>query len=85
MATININSVGTLNLLEILRKIKSIKSIVCVTSDKCYANSYSTKGFKEDDHLGGRDPYSASKACAEIIVNAYFQSFFKRKNWSRFC
>ena len=79
LATININSVGTLNLLEILRKIKSIKSIVCVTSDKCYANNYSTKGFKEDDHLGGSDPYSASKACAEIIVNAYFQSFFQKE------
>ena len=79
LSTININSIGTLNLLEILRKIKSIKSIICVTSDKCYANNFSTKGFKEDDHLGGSDPYSASKACAEIIVNAYYESFFKKE------
>jgi len=79
LSTININSVGTLNLLEILKKTKSIKSIVCVTSDKCYANNFSTTGFKEDDQLGGSDPYSASKACAEIIINAYYKSFFKKK------
>tara|TARA_B100001123_G_scaffold307965_1_gene344124 strand:- start:23 stop:1093 length:1071 start_codon:yes stop_codon:yes gene_type:complete len=79
VSTININSIGTMNVLDILRKIKSIKSIVCITSDKCYANNFSTKGFKESDHLGGADPYSASKASAEIIINAYRDSFFKKK------
>ena len=71
VGTININSTGTLNVLNIARTISSIKSIVCITSDKCYANNFSTKGFKETDHLGGLDPYSASKASAEIIINAF--------------
>ena len=79
VGTININSTGTLNLLDISKKIKSVKSIVCITSDKCYANNFSTKGFKETDHLGGSDPYSASKASAEIIINAYYHSFFSKK------
>lgn len=78
--TININSLGTLNVLDICRGVNSIKSIVCITSDKCYANNFSTKGFKETDHLGGSDPYSASKASAEIILNAYKESFFLKKN-----
>ncbi len=78
--TININSSGTLNVLDICRSVNSIKSIVCITSDKCYANNFSTKGFKETDHLGGSDPYSASKASAEIILNAYKESFFLKKN-----
>ena len=78
--TININSSGTLNVLDICRGVNSIKSIVCITSDKCYANNFSTKGFKETDHLGGSDPYSASKASAEIILNAYKESFFLKKN-----
>ena len=77
--TININSIGTLNILNILKNSKSIKSIICITSDKCYANNYSTTGFKETDHLGGSDPYSASKACAEIVINAYYKSFFEKQ------
>ena len=77
--TININSTGTLNLLEILRKVRTIRSIVCITSDKCYANNYSTTGFKENDRLGGADPYSASKASAEIIINSYNLSFFEKR------
>ena len=79
LSTININSTGTMNVLNILRDIKQIKSIVCITSDKCYANNFSTKGFVETDRLGGSDPYSASKASAEIIINAYKESYFKEK------
>ena len=78
--TIFTNTSGTLNLLEILKKEKSIKSAVFVTSDKCYKNNFSTRGFKEGDSLGGDDPYSASKACAEIVVNCYYKSFFINKN-----
>ena len=70
------NTVGTLNILEIIREAKFIKSLICVTSDKCYENNNSTKGFKESDKLGGEDPYSGSKACAEIITNTYIKSFF---------
>ena len=80
VGTININSIGTLNILDILRTSTSVKSIVCITSDKCYANNFSTKGFKETDNLGGSDPYSASKASAEIIIHAYAESYFKKKN-----
>ena len=76
--TININSIGTLNVLDILKKTKSIKSIICITSDKCYSNNYSTTGFKETDHLGGADPYSASKAMAELALRSYFLSFLKK-------
>ena len=77
--TYTINSFGTLNLLEILKTNNSIKSIVCITSDKCYKSNNSIKGFIEEDSLGGEDPYSGSKACAEIIANTYYQSFFKNK------
>lgn len=74
-----INSFGTLNILEILKNNKYVKSIVCITSDKCYKSNNSTKGFVEKDSLGGEDPYSGSKASAEIIVNTYYQSFFKKR------
>ena len=66
--------------MEITRKYKFIKSVVIVTSDKCYESNNSTKGFKESDRLGGIDPYSASKASAELLVNAYRKSFFNDKN-----
>ena len=75
--TYEVNTLGTLNLLESCRNNKSITSLVCVTSDKCYESNYSTKGFKETDRLGGKDPYSGSKASAEIIINTYNESFFK--------
>ena len=68
---------GTLNVLDVTKKYSFIKALVCVTSDKCYANNFSTRGFQETDKLGGDDPYSASKACAEILINSYYQSYFK--------
>ena len=74
--TITVNSIGTLNIVEICKNLKFVKSIVCVTSDKCYENNFSTKGFKENDKLGGSDPYSASKANAEISVKSYLESFY---------
>ena len=52
---------------------------MCITSDKCYENNFSTKGFKEDDKLGGEDPYSGSKASAEIIIKTYSKSYFSKK------
>tara|TARA_A100001015_G_scaffold297870_1_gene379883 strand:+ start:3803 stop:4873 length:1071 start_codon:yes stop_codon:yes gene_type:complete len=75
--TFDININGTLNLMEIIRKNSFIKSAVIVTSDKCYESNNSTKGFKETDRLGGIDPYSASKASAELISRAYKKSFFE--------
>ncbi len=79
MHTYEVNSLGTLNLIDIIKKNKFIKSAIFITSDKCYESNHSTVGFKENDKLGGIDPYSGSKACAEIIVNTYYQSYFKDK------
>ena len=69
------NIMGTVNLLEAARNINSVEAIINVTSDKCYNNEESKKYFHEDDRLGGDDPYSSSKACAEIISTAYRNSF----------
>ena len=77
--TYTVNSIGTLNVLETVRQIKSVRSLICITSDKCYESNYSTKGFKESDRLGGKDPYSGSKASAEIMINSYLESFYKSK------
>ena len=75
--TYMINSIGTLNIMEVSKDLKSLKALVCITSDKCYQSNNSKKGFLENDKLGGEDPYSGSKANAEIIVNTYYKSFFK--------
>ena len=80
LETVNTNVVGTLNLLEIVRKYKFIKSVVIITTDKVYKNNDKKIKFSENDHLGGDDLYSASKACADIISLSYFKSFFKKSN-----
>lgn len=74
------NSIGMLNILEVLRNIESVKSVVLITSDKCYENLEWEYGYKETDRLGGKDPYSASKACAEIIFSSYMRSFLSANN-----
>ena len=63
-----------------MREINSVRSLICITSDKCYESNNSIKGFKENDRLGGKDPYSGSKASAEIMINSYMESFYKSKN-----
>lgn len=67
---------GTVNVLECIRESKSVKAGVIITSDKCYQNVEWTWGYRENDKLGGDDPYSASKACAEIASRSYIKSFF---------
>lgn len=74
------NVVGLLNILEILNKLKNRCIGVIVTSDKCYKNIEQLKGYKESDVLGGIDPYSASKASAEILFNSFFKTFIENKN-----
>jgi CDP-glucose 4,6-dehydratase len=74
--TIETNTIGTLNLLDCLRGSSSIAAAVLITSDKCYENVEWLWGYRENDRLGGKDLYSASKACAEIISKAYMESFF---------
>tara|TARA_B100001121_G_scaffold244106_1_gene218759 strand:+ start:77 stop:1138 length:1062 start_codon:yes stop_codon:yes gene_type:complete len=75
--TFDINFRGTLNILEVAKKYKFIKSVICVTSDKCYENIGKIKGYKETDMLGGIDPYSASKSSSELLIRSYIESFFR--------
>jgi CDP-glucose 4,6-dehydratase len=70
------NLMGTVNLLEAMRQLDGIAAAVVVTSDKVYLNRGLRRGYRETDRLGGREPYSASKACAEIAVEAYRHSYF---------
>jgi len=80
LATIATNITGTANVLEACRDAPSIKVALVVTTDKCYKNKETGQAYREEDELGGRDIYSASKACAEIITHSYRQSFFDEKN-----
>ena len=77
--TCSTNIIGTMNVLETLREVKSVKSAIIITSDKCYKNYEKKSGYSEEDELGGEDPYSASKAAAENIFSSYLKSFFKNK------
>ncbi|MDF2566859.1 MAG: CDP-glucose 4,6-dehydratase [Oscillospiraceae bacterium] len=74
--TFDTNIRGTLNVLELIRKSPSVKAAVVITSDKCYENKEQIWSYRECDRLGGHDPYSASKACAEIVTQSYIQSLF---------
>lgn len=78
--TFETNAMGSLNVLEAARKSPELKALVMITSDKCYRNDEWVYGYRESDHLGGEDPYSASKACAEIIIHSYFKSFYAPAN-----
>jgi CDP-glucose 4,6-dehydratase len=77
--TFDTNVGGTINVLECIRTTKSVNSAVIITSDKCYRNMEWTWGYREDDRLGGEDPYSSSKACAELVCYSYIKSFFVQK------
>ena len=70
------NIVGTAVVLEAARSVPSLRAAIMVTSDKCYENRELGRGYHEADPLGGADPYSSSKACAELVVSAYRRSFF---------
>ena len=75
------NTIGSINILESLKKIKKTCTVIMITSDKSYKNLEIKRGYKEDDLLGGHDPYSASKASAELAIKSYVNSFFnKSKN-----
>ena len=75
--TFDINFTGTLNLLEILNELKIPVQVIFITTDKVYENLELARPFKESDRLGGKDPYSASKAASEILISSYRNSFFK--------
>jgi CDP-glucose 4,6-dehydratase len=75
--TFETNLMGTVNVLETLRGLKSPCAAVFITTDKCYENREQHRGYREEDSLGGHDPYSASKATAEIAISSYRRSFFQ--------
>jgi len=74
--TYAVNVMGTVNVLDAVRTVKSVKSVLVVTSDKCYENKEWVWGYRETDPVGGYDPYSSSKACAELVSASYRSSFF---------
>jgi CDP-glucose 4,6-dehydratase len=76
IGTYETNVIGTARVLDAIRRTPSVRAVVCVTTDKCYENKEWIWGYRETDPLGGYDPYSSSKACAEIVSAAYRQSFF---------
>jgi CDP-glucose 4,6-dehydratase len=78
--TYEVNTLGTINILNILNELNFIKSALIITTDKVYFNNNKKTYYKESDILGGADPYSNSKSCAELAVNSYNHSFFKEKN-----
>jgi len=79
--TYSINVMGTVHLLEACRQTKSIKSIVNVTTDKCYENQEWHWGYRENEPMGGYDPYSNSKGCSELVTSAYRNSYFNQSKY----
>lgn len=78
--TYGTNVMGTVHVLEAARNTPSVRSVVVVTSDKCYENREWFWGYREEDALGGHDPYSSSKGCAELVTAAYQRSFFAKES-----
>ena len=81
--TYETNVMGTINILELIRKFDCIKTAILVTSDKCYENVEQIWGYRETDRMGGYDPYSSSKGCMEIVVNSWVRSFFNPKDYKK--
>lgn len=77
--TFETNVMGTVNTFELVRTVPSVRVFINVTSDKCYENREWIWGYRENDRLGGHDPYSGSKACAELVSHAYIRSFFSQR------
>jgi CDP-glucose 4,6-dehydratase len=77
METYTTNVIGTANLLEAIRTTTSVKAVVIVTTDKCYENREWEWGYRENDPVGGHDPYSSSKACVEILTTSWRRSFLE--------
>lgn len=81
--TYSTNVMGTVNLLEAVRSCESVRSVVVVTSDKCYENREWPWGYRENEPMGGYDPYSNSKGCAELISASYRSSFFNKDRYAQ--
>ncbi len=81
LETFQTNIIGTANILENCKQYSGVKGIVVVTSDKCYENFEDDRAYNENDRMGGYDPYSASKGCAELINNSFRHSYFSKNNF----
>jgi CDP-glucose 4,6-dehydratase len=81
--TYAINVMGTVNLFEAVRASKTVKAVINVTTDKCYENKEWMWGYRENEPLGGYDPYSNSKACSELVTAAYRSSYFNPQNYDQ--
>jgi CDP-glucose 4,6-dehydratase len=75
LETYEVNVMGTAKVLEVARSCQNLKAIINVTTDKCYENDGRTEGYQENDPIGGHDPYSSSKGCAELVTSSYRRSF----------
>lgn len=83
LKTLETNIIGTANVLEAVRNNESIRVVVNVTSDKCYENQEWPWGYRENEPMGGHDPYSCSKGCAELVTASYRRSFFSSENGAK--
>ena len=81
--TYDVNVMGTVNLLDTVRQIDSVKAIVNVTTDKCYENKEWHWGYRENEPMGGYDPYSNSKGCSELVTSSFRSSFFNPKEYKK--
>jgi CDP-glucose 4,6-dehydratase len=81
--TYSVNVMGTVHLLEAVRKCPGVKAVINVTTDKCYENREWVWGYRENEPMGGYDPYSNSKACSELATASYRDSYFNSKDFSR--
>jgi CDP-glucose 4,6-dehydratase len=77
------NVMGTVHVLESIRKLDSVRAAVVVTTDKCYENKEWEWGYRENEPMGGHDPYSSSKGCAELVTSAYRESFFNPDKYAQ--
>lgn len=80
--TYQTNVMGTLNILEAIRSIDSVRAAVMITTDKCYENREWEWGYRENEPMGGHDPYSSSKGCAELLIASYRDSYFPGENYT---
>ncbi len=83
LTTLETNIIGTANIFEACRQTSSVKAVINVTSDKCYENREWVWGYRENDPMGGYDPYSASKGCAELITTCYRNSYFNLDKYKK--
>ena len=81
--TYTTNVIGTVNIMHVIRSVDSVRVLINVTSDKCYDNQELERGYTEDDPMGGFDPYSSSKGCAELVTSAFRNSYFNSTEYKK--